>query len=361
MKRIKVLKTCLYLCFIWSAFLIAGCGGGGHWTPPSISDTAAPTVTSVVPLNNAPAVAINTKIITAIFSETMDPATLMTSSFYLECPAGTPATGPVAVSYIAAGSVATLTLPPATDLPSNTTCTATITAAAKDLAGNPLAVNKVWTFNTGAAADNTAPTVTAVVPLNNAPDVAINTKIISAAFSEAMDITTLNNSSFTLACPTGTPVNGVVSYVTASNVAKITIPAAATLPSNTICTVTITTAAKDLAGNALASIYQWTFTTSAAVDNTAPRVTAVIPLDHATGVLTTTAITAVFSEAMDPDSINTTTFTVKKGSTAVSGAVTYSGLTAVFTPDSRLDDMTLYTATIAAGVMDIAGNALANE
>ena len=80
-----------------------------------------------------------------------------------------------------------------------------------------------------------APTVTAVAPLNNATGVAINTKIITAAFSKAMNPATLTPASFTLACPAGTPVAGAVTYIAASSVATLTLPAAPNLPPSTVC------------------------------------------------------------------------------------------------------------------------------
>ena len=45
------------------------------------------------------------------------------------------------------------------NLTPSTEYTATITTGAKDLAGNALAANKVWTFTTGATQDTIAPTV----------------------------------------------------------------------------------------------------------------------------------------------------------------------------------------------------------
>src|SRR5207245_1590434 len=97
------------------------------------------------------------------------------------------------VSY--AGVTAIFT--PAGTLAPNTTYTATMTTGAKDLAGNALAANFVWSFTTGATPDTTAPTVSATVPANAATDVAINGKI-AVTFSEAMDPSTITKATFTL-------------------------------------------------------------------------------------------------------------------------------------------------------------------
>ena len=62
---------------------------------------------------------------------------------------------------------------------------------------------------------------------------------------------------------------------------------------------------------------------------------------------------------MDPLTINTSTFTLKQGTTTISGAVGYRGMTATFTPAPNLTPSTIYTATITIGAKDLAGNALA--
>lgn len=181
-----------------------------------------------------------------------------------------------------------------------------------------------------------APTVTLVAPLPKATGVPINTKIITAAFSEAMDPATLTAASFTLACPAGTPVTGAVSYLATGNVATLTLPAGANLPPSTVCTATITTAAKDATGVPLASNFVWTFTTGLATDTTPPTVTGTTNLNGATGVAVNTKIVFTYSEPIDPLTINATTFTVKQGATAVAGTVTQTGLTSIFTPASNL-------------------------
>jgi hypothetical protein len=75
----------------------------------------------------------------------MDPLTITTANFTLAGPGATSVTG--IVGYDALTKIATFT--PASNLASGTLYTATITTGVKDLAGNALAANKVWSFTTG--------------------------------------------------------------------------------------------------------------------------------------------------------------------------------------------------------------------
>ncbi|MCX6253874.1 MAG: ice-binding family protein [Bacteroidia bacterium] len=90
-----------------------------------------------------------------------------------------------------------------------------------------------------------------------------------------------------------------------------------------------------------------------------PTVTSTDPLNNVTGVTRNTAVAFTFSEAMDPSTINTSTFTLMQGTTAVPGTVSYSGTTATFTPTNTLAAVTSYTATITTGAKSLTGNSLA--
>jgi hypothetical protein len=96
-----------------------------------------------------------------------------------------------------------------------------------------------------------------------------------------------------------------------------------------------------------------------ASDTTAPAVTVANPLNNATGVIRNKVVGITFSEAMDPLTLTSATFTLKQGNTDIPGVVVYSGTTATFTPSSALEAGTVYTATITNGAKDLAGNALA--
>jgi len=92
-----------------------------------------------------------------------------------------------------------------------------------------------------------------------------------------------------------------------------------------------------------------------------PTVTTTGPVNNATGVSRNNAIALTFSEAMDPSTINATTFTLMQGTTMVPGTVSYSGKTAIFTPTNTLAAATTYTCTITTGAKNMAGNPLASN
>lgn len=206
--------------------------------------------------------------------------------------------------------------------------------------------------------DTTAPTVTLTLPANVATDVALNSKV-TATFSENMTATTISGTSFTLTGPGGAVVAGGVTYTAA--VKSATFAPTANLAAGTLYTAKVTTGAKDLAGNPLALDKSWTFTTGASADSVLPTVLSTDPAGNASGVLTTTRISATFSEAMDPATITAANFTLIAGTDpAVSGTMDYVGTTAIFTPSTSLATNTAYTATIAGVVQDLAGNQLGN-
>jgi hypothetical protein len=185
------------------------------------------------------------------------------------------------------------------------------------------------------------PIVISTNPANNATGVRINT-LITATFNEVMDFSTFNNTTFTLMQGT-TTISGVVTY----NGLTATFSPTGNLAINTIYTATITKAVKDPARNSPVNDYVWSFTTT--VDNTNPTVISTDPANATTSVTLTKKITATFSEAMNPLTINNTTFILKQGATVISGAVTYTDFSATFSPLVNLVANTTYTATITMG------------
>jgi hypothetical protein len=208
----------------------------------------------------------------------------------------------------------------------------------------------------------TPPTVISVAPPNGAIGACPNT-IVTATFSKAMNPATIDGTTFTLTGPGVTSVAGVVTYDTSSNTAIFTPSSALAL--STPYTATITTGATDTFGNALASNFVWSFTTGSTTCLTGPpTVISVAPPNGVGGICPNTVVVATFSEAMNPSTINATTFTLTApGPTPVAGTITYDAPShaATFTPTNPLALSTPYTATITTGAQDLFGNPLASD
>jgi hypothetical protein len=301
----------------------------------------APVVISTDPVNNATGVPL-LKTITATFSMGMDPASLNSSTFILK-QGGSSISGTVSYSGTTAYFV------PASSLLPGTVYTATITSGAMSVSSVPLANSYTWTFTTVVIP---APVVVSTDPPNNATGIVLN-KVITATFNVPMNPATINTSTFTV-YQGSTQVSGTVSYsgTTASFTPSVNLSA------NKTYTATITTGAKSLAGVALASNYVWNFTT---VNITAPTVISTDPANNTSGVPLNKVITATFSVPMDPATMNSSTFTIKNGTNAVSGSISYSGSVATFTPSSNLSGNTVYTGTITTGAKNVGGTPLASD
>jgi hypothetical protein len=197
----------------------------------------------------------------------------------------------------------------------------------------------------------TAPTVILTDPANGDTFVPINRLITATATFTLRDTTA------------GVAVTGAVTYDAVNHVATFT--PTSNLAASHSFDATITSGAKDLAGNALALNKAWSFTTGVSADATAPTVSSTDPANGATRVLINRKIAATFSEAMNPITITTATFTLRDttAAVAVTGAVTYDTVShvATFTPTSNLAASHSFDATITSGATDLAGNALASN
>lgn len=315
------------------------------------ADTTSPTVLSTFPADNATDVAGNSSI-SVRFSEAMLASTINATTITLTGPGATPVAG--SVNYDATNHVASFV--PTAALAFSTEFTGAVSVAAKDLSGNALESAYTWAFTTGTTSDTEAPTVTFVSPADQSTDIPID-QMVTAQFSEQMETTSINTTTFTLMAGGVTPVAGALTY----DGTTATFAPSANLAANTGFTATISTGATDSAGNPLAAAETWTFTTGATTDTTSPTVVSTSPADLATDVPVNQIVSASFSEPMDTTTITSLSFTLSQGAVAVSGVVTASGTTATFTPTNDLVSTTTYTAKIAATVTDLAGNALASE
>jgi len=333
---------------VWAALattLLIGCGGGGGGSGGGAGpfDSVAPAVVSSAPADGAIDVAIDASLKIA-FTEPVDPVTVNGTTVKIRA-GDTEMAGSVCCAHD------TITFTPATNWGFATTYTVTIsggTSGVKDLAGNFLAADHTWTFSTGQAPDTSPPAVTAMNPFNGATGVSVNA-IITVSFSEV--VTNVTSETFQLAAG-GIAISGAV---TTSGSTAIFTPSAP-LASNTTYTAAVTTEVTDQTGNSLAAAHTWTFSTGQASDAIPPRLTAMNPINGATGVSVNTTVTAIFSEVVT--NATQATIRLETGGVAVPGEVTISGSTTIFTPSAPLAYNTTYITTVSTGVTDLAGNPL---
>jgi hypothetical protein len=376
-------------------------------------DAAPPTVTSVAPAGGAGGVVTST-LVTATFSEAISAATLTAATFVLRDAANTIVSS--AVGYDPVANLATLT--PASALAPATTYTATIAGGGpgvKDLAGNALTADRVWSFTTsaGTACPCTIWTPSALPANANADDP--NAQELGIKFTADSDGAIAGIRFYKGPANTGTHVGHLWTSAgtlvatatfageTASGWQQVDFAAPVTVTANTTYVASYHTnsgnpsytaayfgaagvesaplhvpSSAASGGNGLyvygASAFPTqTFNannywvdvvfTAGGADTTPPLVTIVAPGPGATAVAARPAISATFSEAMSAASITTSTFVLRApNQLAVAATVSYNASTraATLTPSQALAPSTTYTATIG-GVTDAAGNPLAAD
>src|SRR6476620_4459503 len=128
-----------------------------------------------------------------------------------------------------------------------------------------VSINEIDVFGTSSTplpSDTTKPTVTSTSPGGGTSNIQVNS-VIKVTFSEPMLSSSVSTSTFTLRiADTPTTLGGVVSL--SSDGKTGSFDPTANLASSTRYVATISTGAKDLAGNALSESKKWSFTTAVA-------------------------------------------------------------------------------------------------
>jgi hypothetical protein len=209
-------------------------------------DGTPPSIISTLPLHDAVEVEVNQDI-TVTFSEEMDQGTVTFSC--------TPDPGGWSENWNVQGDE--VVYQHSNDFDDSTHHTFQITAGT-DMGGNALTGDTSFSFLTK---DITKPEVTVISPVKNAQNVLINVKV-SITFSEAMDQSSVEGA-----------ITAPFSYGSPSwNGNKITLTPSEDLDYSTEYTVSVGTAAEDLAGNQMSSKYTFKFTTEADDTNHEPVV-----------------------------------------------------------------------------------------
>ncbi|MBC7947359.1 MAG: Ig-like domain-containing protein [Chitinophagaceae bacterium] len=329
------------------------------------SDVIRPTVTSVSPANFS--IGLNSGIsVSANFSEAMNATTISNATFEVRN-SFTNALIPATVIYNA--TTKSVRLYPASPLDNALLYTAKVkggTSGVKDLAGNAMVTDYVWYFVIIPLYDFTAPTVLSVSPSNGATGVSI-TPTITGLFSEEMKASTIIAATVELRNAANVLIPSTVTYN--NSMRSVALVPSGALVYGTTYKMTIkggTGGVKDATGNSMAASYSWSFTTVALPsDVTRPSVTSVSPANGTIGVNTGTAVTAVFSEAMNSATINTGTVELRSftSNALVTSTVAYntSNKTVTLTPSAPLAAGVLYMAIVkggASGAKDLAGNSM---
>jgi len=264
----------------------AGCGSGNgdHPTENNITpeenieeitpeenviiDNVPPTIISTNPTDGITNLAINDSI-SVVFSEQIDESTISSATFRISID-GIDVSG--GVSYTDTTAIFT----PSNDLVYSTTYTAIVSINVKDLSGNNMASDYVWTFKTEIGQVE-IPTVIAISPIGIVLDIPTDSLII-IEFSKDMDSSSITTDTF-LVNDGSNNISGTVTYNDSEKTANFTPEI--NLSYHIEYTTKITTNVKDLAGNSLVDDYIWTFT----LDISAPDPVANAGFDR-TGIVT---------------------------------------------------------------------------
>jgi Domain of unknown function (DUF4082)/Bacterial Ig-like domain/Bacterial Ig domain len=395
-------------------------GIGGTYAATYGTDATAPTVTATSPAAGATGVPVAATI-TATFSEAMNAATINANTFELRNAANVLVAG--AVTWDAVSRTARFS--PSSSLTGSGTYTASIKGGpgsprAEDLAGN--AANSVtWSFTTDAGpscpCSGWGNTTTPGNPSVNDPSAIelgvkfrtdLNGFITGVRFYKGVNNTGTHTGS--LWTSTGQLLaNATFTGETATGWQQVTFATPVAVTANTVYLASYYAPNGNYAGdnNFFAStgldngpvhllrsgvsgsngVYRYgagggfptqsfldtnywvdvVFTTTSAPDTTPPTVTATSPANGATGVAVSAAVTATFNEAIDPATINASSFELRNAANAlVAASVSYNAATrtATLTPSAALPANTVLTATVRGGaadprVKDVANNALA--
>jgi Domain of unknown function (DUF1929)/Bacterial Ig-like domain len=198
----------------------------------------------------------------------------------------------------------------------------------------------------------TSPAVASVFPAEDAAEVLPDAPIV-VAFDTSMDKPSAEAAFSLKRSSDGAAVSGSFSWY---GNALIFVPNS-DLAGGTQYTASVSTAAKDLAGNPLPVAKTWRFTTT-----NRPIIDSVYPADGATGVSRSSVTYAIFNKAMDKPSTEAA-FSLKRTSdgAAVSGSFGWYGPgVLIFDPAADLAAGTQYTAAVSGAAKDLEGNTLAN-
>ncbi len=318
-----------------------------------------PRVVDILPANRSKNISPATTV-SILFSQPMDPTTITTGAIRVSNVNGD-VLGNVYYNTSLAAAVFTPYYP---GFINNTNYSVTVSPTVKSATQSSLADAFVASFQTGASADTTPPSVASTFPAAGDTAVSVNAPI-SVTFSEPMDLSTVTPAHFLVSQGTDS-IPGTLMYFGTSAIFSPSSP----FKYATTYTVTVTGnhapndyGVMDLSDNSLATDYTWSFTTEAqGPDTVPPTVLMTFPTSSQTNVPIYNQVVALFSKSMLASSITPSTFSVAdQNGNPVAGDIKTTGAVAVFTPRQVFAYNTSYSALITPGAVDVAGNTLAGN
>ncbi|TGK31010.1 hypothetical protein EHQ12_02905 [Leptospira gomenensis] len=305
--------------------------------------SASFAVSQITPGSGVTGVSLNTSIQVG-FSQKLDPASVGPQSIRLK-QGGTTIAGTVTSSDTA------ILFTPTSSLAATTVYTVTVAKTILSESGSELAEEYTWSFTTSSISDVIAPARSLTYPLPGAASTANNISL-SIAFSETVNCTTVNVTNWTVVDGASNAVNGSISCSGSS----ATFTPSSNFAYNTSYTSTIGTGVKDLAGNAMANPYSWSFTTGTAPDSTPPSVSFLNPTNAFSGFAVTSSVGIAFTEPMNCSTIDTNSVYLEDaGGVTVNGTYSCSGSSVNFLPAAPLNYSSIYTVKVTTSAKDLAG------
>lgn len=328
----------VYADFTWQGEATAtfgACNNGQTFGTPVDNP---PQLTASTPANAAVNVAVTSNI-ALTFSEAV---TTTDPWLVLDCGSG-------AIAGAITGSGNTRSFDPTANLPFNTSCTVTLTAAnVLDTDGTPDALTGSNSFSFTTAAD-IAPSVSSVSPLENATGVNVNANI-SITFSEPVTPTLPNWLSLNCAN------SGAHTVAISGGPTTWTINPDTDFAFSETCTASVAASNvvdQDGMPDPMTAPKTWSFTTSA---DLAPSVSSTTPADNAINVSLGTNITVVFSEIVNASIASFTIGCVNSGTHTFTLGASPAG-TFTLNPDADFTANEVCTVTVnSAFVSDIDGS-----
>lgn len=307
---------------------------------PFAPDVSAPKWLSSSPTQAATDVMVDTQI-SMVFSEAMDVGSFSVTT--------NPAVQLAQPSW--SEDKTTVTLQALADFAFNTKYSFSFDVS--DSSGNAL-TSQTLSFTTLDVPDTQAPMVLTASPSTGSSGISPSTNL-SLSFSEAMDKASVEAAFSTSPAVTCNYLwNAASTLLTCDPVTDLSFDAS--------YSATLTTTAKDAAGNTLASDYKFAFTTASAPDTTAPTLSSSSPANAVNAVSRFETITVTFSEAMDKASAQAA-FSITKPAGFNSGVFSWNdaGTQMTYNPDAIFDYGQEVDWQLSTAAKDLAGNALSSS